>query len=274
MNSLTADVFGAILQGPASNSASLQKSLNGLVKQWQKTAQLDYAFDVETPSEITSPLAALWDEPLSYIPHYAAAVGDVNQAYFLSWFIGVAAPYQWLPLNDHKIQAETGLTPKQWRKVREDLMAKDLLLNKRGKDARSLFRLDEVQLEQLLKQNAEITVNNVYHPPLVVDKLQAKTLFSLGLNVNDLLFLAAVQADTPAVPLHQRGDWTVWVDMPQNRVFELTYLSRREQDNAQVSLQGLSLIESKNQGFPQIRRCRVSLKRLAQLTARHCNLAL
>lgn len=69
-------------------------------------------------------LAALWDEPATYVKQFAEAMQSVTQGYFLSYFTEKCMPGEWVSLNNDIVFDEAGLTPKQWRNIRQQLMEK------------------------------------------------------------------------------------------------------------------------------------------------------
>ncbi|WP_274572457.1 hypothetical protein [Neisseria leonii] len=226
----------------------------------------------QTPQHELAALTALWDEPVSYVKQYAEALKSVKLGYFVSYFSQKCLPGEWQPLNDHIIWEDLGLSAKQWRSVREDLMQRQLLLNRRTVfPTGSLFTLNDSLLEKLITEHSDLSVSAVTAPPITLNRLHIKVLSYLGLPFTAILWLALLQSKCRHQALSEWGDFSEWVPMPTQEVFEHSHLSRREQDSALLALQSFGLAESGRYGSPATRHCRYSLKRLAELSSAYLN---
>ncbi len=215
-------------------------------------------------SHDTAYLAALWEEPVTYVVQFAQALDSVTAGYFLSCYIARYRPDEWVALNEDIVRQETGLGRGRWYKVRDLLLEAGILANERNLNV-SLYRLDGEKLEGLLRCRADVSLCAVAAPPVSLNRLHLKSLLYYGLSFKACLLLAAVQADTPHIALAERQDCSPWVTLPEQAVVERTALSRREQRRAAEALCGIGVLETKYDGFPRTRHCRYSLRRLAEL---------
>lgn len=75
-------------------------------------------------------LVALWEEP-----YICASVCSGSRfcfrGIFLSWFVEKCLPGEWVSLNNDLLFNEAGITAKQWRNIRNSLLQKGILLNRR-----------------------------------------------------------------------------------------------------------------------------------------------
>lgn len=217
-------------------------------------------------------LAALWDEPATYVKQFAEAMQSVTQGYFLSYFTEKCMPGEWVSLNNDIVFDEAGLTPKQWRNIRQQLMGKGLLLNKRTVfPTDSLFTLDDLLLERTIREHSTRNITAIGCPPVSINKLHLKTLASLGLSFKSVLYLSFLQNETEYVAFQNRGEWSPWTYLAEGHVTEMTRLSRRQQETAIAELGKIGLIEVKLEGMPATRSGRYSLKVLGALTAQYLN---
>lgn len=235
----------------------------------------DKGFPSRTSNQLLTGLAALWDEPVSYVLQFAQALGSVNEGYFISYFSQKCMPGEWVQLNENIIWKEAGLTPKQWRKIRYNLIKKKLLLNRRMVfPTGSLFTLDDHLLESMIKERANTNLCAITAPPISINKLHLQTFSELGCSIKSVLYLSFVKNETEYQPINERGDWSPWARMPEHYVIESCYLSRREQESAIRKLTDLGVIECRLEGKPATRSIRYSLKRLGELTAEFINRSL
>lgn len=212
-------------------------------------------------------LAALWDEPLTYVRQFVEALDSVADGYFLSYFAQKCMPEEWLPLNNEIVWQEAGLTPKQWRRIRLSLIEKGLLLNRRTvSPTGSLFTLNDLLLEKMIKERADKGLISMTASPVSINKLHLQTLAALGCSIKLIIYLSFLQNKTEYQELSQRGDWSLWTEMPEQTVSDGSYLSRREQETAIKQLTDFGVLESRITGLPAMRSCRYSLKRLGDLT--------
>ncbi|WP_165007782.1 hypothetical protein [Neisseria yangbaofengii] len=217
-------------------------------------------------------LAALWEEPATYVKQFAEAMQSVTQGYFLSYFTEKCMPGEWISLNNDIVFDEAGLTPKQWRNIRQQLMAKGLLLNRRTVfPTDSLFTLDDLLLERTIREHSTRDMTAIGGPPVSINKLHLKTLAGLGLSFKSVLYLSFLQNETGYVAFQDRGEWSPWTCMAEGHVTEMTVLSRREQETAIAELGKVGLLEIKLEGMPATRSGRYSLKMLGTLTAQYLN---
>lgn len=217
-------------------------------------------------------LAALWDEPATYVKQFAEAMQSVTQGYFLSYFTEKCMPGEWVSLNNDIVFNEAGLTAKQWRNIREQLMGKGLLLNKRTVfPTDSLFTLDDLLLERMIHEHSTRDIAAMTCPPVSINKLHLKTLSALGLSFKSILYLSLMQNETEYVAFDKRGEWSPWTYMSEGHVSEMTLLSRREQETAIAELSKFGLVKIKLEGMPATRSGRYSLKALGNLTAQFMN---
>lgn len=212
----------------------------------------------------TAYLAALWEEPVTYVVQFAQALDSVTAGYFLSCYVARYRPGEWVALNEDIVRRETGLGGGSWYRVRHLLLDAGILANERRLNV-SLYCLDGDRLEGLLRRNGDLSLCAVAGPPVSLNRLHLKTLLHYGLSVKACLLLAAVQADTPHIALAERQDCSPWVALPEQAVTERTRLSRREQRLAAEALRDIGVLETKYGGFPRMRHCRYSLQRLAEL---------
>ena len=244
---------------------------------------MDYstAYDYETgfvPSKSMATenfmrgLAALWEEPATYVRQFAQAVGSVSEGYFLSWFVEKCQPGEWVSLNNDLLFNEAGITAKQWRNIRNSLLQKGILLNRRTvAPTESQFTLNDALFENLVSKHGKSDVLDMVSPPISINKLHLKTLADRGLDFVSILYLSFLQSEAEYQELGKRGDWSPWTHAAEKHVFYSTMLSRRQQERAIAELSSLGLIESCVDGMPAARRCRYSLKMLADLTSEYLN---
>lgn len=218
-------------------------------------------------------LVALWEEPATYVRQFAQAVGSVSEGYFLSWFVEKCLPGEWVSLNNDLLFNEAGITAKQWRNIRSSLLQKGVLLNRRTvAPTESQFTLNDALFEELVRKHSESTdVLDMVAPPISINKLHLKTLADRGLSFVSVLYLSFLQSEAEYQDLSKRGDWSPWTHAAEKHVFHLTMLSRRQQERAIAELTSFGLIESCVDGMPAARRCRYSLKMLADLTSEYLN---
>ncbi|EMT5961256.1 TPA: hypothetical protein AABV09_000194 [Neisseria gonorrhoeae] len=203
-------------------------------------------------------LVALWEEPATYVRQFAQAVGSVSEGYFLSWFVEKCLPGEWVSLNNDLLFNEAGITAKQWRNIRNSLLQKGILLNRRT----------------VAPTESQFTLNDALYmvsPPISINKLHLKTLADRGLAFVSILYLSFLQSEAEYQDLSKRGDWSPWTHAAEKHVFYSTMLSRRQQERAIAELTSFGLIESCVDGMPAARRCRYSLKMLADLTSEYLN---
>lgn len=175
-------------------------------------------------------------------------------------------------MNNEIVWKEAGLTEKQWRNVRHNLIAKGLLLNRRTVfPTGSLFTLNDQMLEDMVREHADTRLTAITAPPISVNKLHLQTLSALGCSIKSVLYLSFLQNETEYQPIDQRGDWSPWTHMSEQYVEEACVLSRREQESAIRELTDLGVIECRIEGKPATRSGRYSLKRLGELTAGFLN---
>lgn len=216
--------------------------------------------------------AALWDEPLSYVRQYTQALGSVIEGYFVSYFSQKCMPDEWLPLNSHIVWQEAGLTDKQWRSVRNKLIEKGLLLNRRTVfPTGSLFTLNDQMLENMVRERADTGISAIAVPPVSINKLHLQTLSALDCSIKSVLYLSFLQNETEYQAIEERGDWSLWTCVAEQYVHEHCCLSRREQESAIRELSNLGLIECRLEGTPATRYARYSLKRLGELSTAFLN---
>lgn len=236
----------------------------------------DHEFNEDCDEELSGinllPLASLWDEPITYVKQFAEALNSVQLGYFMSYFSQKCQPNQWIALNDQIIQYETALTPKQWRKIRQDLMARDLLLNKRTKNE-SLFTLNDELLEHLIKQHSDLSIESLISPVISINTLQLKALCSIGVDIKAIILLATAQYLTPYQELSKRQDWSEWIVFPANLINKISFLSVKEQSTAIKTLKEHGIIECVVKNMPATRYCRFSLAKLGELTAQYLNIS-
>jgi len=213
----------------------------------------------------TAYLAALWEEPVTYVVQFAQALDSVTAGYFLSCYIERYRPDEWVSLNEDIVRHETGLGRGRWYKVRDTLLNTGILTNERDIGV-SMYRLNGDKLESLLRQHADLSLCAIAAAPVSLNRLHLKTLLHHGLSFKACLLLAAVQADTPHTALADRQAYSPWVPLPEQVVTERTFLSRTEQRRAAEDLRNIGVLETKYDGFPRIRHCRYSLQRLAELS--------
>lgn len=217
-------------------------------------------------------LAALWEEPATYVRQFAQAVGSVSEGYFLSWFVEKCQPGEWVSLNNDLLFNEAGITAKQWRNIRNSLLQKGILLNRRTvAPTESQFTLNDALFENLVSKHGKSDVLDMVSPPISINKLHLKTLADRGLDFVSILYLSFLQSEAEYQELGKRGDWSPWTHAAEKHVFYSTMLSRRQQERAIAELSSLGLIESCVDGMPAARRCRYSLKMLADLTSEYLN---
>ena len=145
-------------------------------------------------------LAALWEEPVTYVVQFTQALDSVTAGYFLSCYIALYQPGEWIALNEDIVRRETGLGSSSWYRVRHLLLDAGILVNERRLNV-SLYCLDGEHLEGLLRRNSDLSLCAVAGPPVSLNRLHLKTLLYYGLSVKACLLLAAVQADTPHTAL-------------------------------------------------------------------------
>lgn len=218
-------------------------------------------------------LKQLWDEPLIYIKQYAEALDSVNEAYFISYFINITEPGQWLLLNPSLIENEIGLSSGQWRLVRENLIAKDILLSRRiaGTVHGIEYLLNDEKLETLLANSTDLDVRNIACPPLTINKLQVKALTALGLNISSIILMALIQEIVGNVAINEREDFSAWVYLSDLTITSRTYINRRTSNRALNALIECGIIETKLANTPPVRQVRYSLKVLGELTMLFAN---
>lgn len=217
-------------------------------------------------------LGALWEEPATYVRQFAQAVGSVSEGYFLSWFVEKCQPGEWVSLNNDLLFNEAGITAKQWRNIRNSLLQKGILLNRRTvAPTESQFTLNDALFENLVSKHGKSDVLDMVSPPISINKLHLKTLADRGLDFVSILYLSFLQSEAEYQELGKRGDWSPWTHAAEKHVFYSTMLSRRQQERAIAELSSLGLIESCVDGMPAARRCRYSLKMLADLTSEYLN---
>lgn len=217
-------------------------------------------------------LAALWEEPATYVRQFAQAVGSVSEGYFLSWFVEKCQPGEWVSLNNDLLFNEAGITAKQWRNIRNSLLQKGILLNRRTvAPTESQFTLNDALFGNLVSKHGKSDVLDMVSPPISINKLHLKTLADRGLDFVSILYLSFLQSEAEYQELGKRGDWSPWTHAAEKHVFYSTMLSRRQQERAIAELSSLGLIESCVDGMPAARRCRYSLKMLADLTSEYLN---
>lgn len=226
------------------------------------------ASDSRSDSSLAS-LAAIWDEPVTYVKQFSEALNCVNSGYFISYFSQKCLPGEWLSLNNEILWADLGLSPKQWRLIRQQLMQRNLLLNKRTTQSGSIFTLNDVQLERLIEQHSDLSIEGMVSSPISVNKLHIQALANQKVSIKAILMLALIQSEIGHVPMHERGDWSEWIAVPEKFVFESTYLSRREQESALQQLQACGVVQMQKRGVPSTRYCRYSLEKLAYLTSNY-----
>ncbi|MCV6792320.1 hypothetical protein OIG33_11655, partial [Neisseria meningitidis] len=104
-------------------------------------------------------LVALWEEPATYVRQFAQAVGSVSEGYFLSWFVEKCLPGEWVSLNNDLLFNEAGITAKQWRNIRNSLLQKGILLNRRTvAPTESQFTLNDALFEDLVSKHGKSDV--------------------------------------------------------------------------------------------------------------------
>lgn len=217
-------------------------------------------------------LVALWEEPATYVRQFAQAVGSVSEGYFLSWFVEKCLPGEWVSLNNDLLFNEAGITAKQWRNIRNSLLQKGILLNRRTvAPTESQFTLNDALFEDLVSKHGKSDVLDMVSPPISINKLHLKTLADRGLAFVSILYLSFLQSEAEYLDLSKRGDWSPWTHAAEKHVFYSTMLSRRQQERAIAELTSFGLIESCVDGMPAARRCRYSLKMLADLTSEYLN---
>ena len=217
-------------------------------------------------------LAALWEEPATYVRHFPQAFGSVSEGYFLSRFVEKCQPGEWVSLNNDLLFNEAGITAKQWRNIRNSLLQKGILLNRRTvAPTESQFTLNDALFENLVSKHGKSDVLDMVSPPISINKLHLKTLADRGLDFVSILYLSFLQSEAEYQELGKRGDWSPWTHAAEKHVFYSTMLSRRQQERAIAELSSLGLIESCVDGMPAARRCRYSLKMLADLTSEYLN---
>ncbi|ASK28204.1 hypothetical protein BG910_11095 [Neisseria chenwenguii] len=220
---------------------------------------------VQQEASDTAYLAALWDEPVSYVVQFAQALDSVTAGYFLSCYVTRYGEGEWAAFNEHTAAAETGLGRGQWYAVRDRLLDKGVLMNDRNVRA-SLYCLNGAKLEAMMRRHSNLSLTAVTAPPLSINRLHLRTLLHYGLSVKACLYLAVIQSETPHTDFAKRSSFSDWILLPEKTVTERSYLSKREQQNASEALRTAGLIENEYRGFPRMRYCRYSLKRLAELT--------
>ncbi|UOO87668.1 hypothetical protein [Neisseria arctica] len=211
-------------------------------------------------------LATLWEEPITYVKQFAEALQCVNLGYFISYLTQKIMPGEWIKLNDKVVSGETGLSPKQWRIIRDRLLSRELLLNRRT-SAGSEFTLNDELLEELIRQHSDITPAGMFAAPLTINRLHLKALTAAGLSFKAVLLLSLIQQETPHKALGQRGELSDWITLSEKQVSILTCLTYAEQKSALEDLASMGIVEYDTIGFPAARHCRYSLKRLAEITA-------
>lgn len=217
------------------------------------------------PDQDTAYLAALWDEPVSYVVQFAQALDSVTAGYFLSCYLARYDEGEWAALNEHIVATETGLGRGQWYTVRDRLLDKGVLINDRNVRT-SLYCLNGGKLETMMRQHSSLSLTAVTTPPLSINRLHLRALLHYGLSVKSCLYLAVLQSETPHTAFTERDNFSSWVLLPEKTMTERSYLSKREQQNASTALCNAGLLENEYRGFPRMRYCRYSLKRLAELT--------
>lgn len=217
------------------------------------------------PSMEMAALAALFDDPVTYVKQFAEALGSVTLGYFVSFLTENCKPGEWVMLNDQIVQQQTGLSPKQWRLVRSRLADMDLLYNKRTVEG-SWFTLHDELLERLMRQRSDLSASAMMSPPLSINRLQLHTLSARGMGIKSILMLACIQEAVGNVPLAQRKAMSEWVALPEKQIFDRCYLSRREQEHAIMQLNKAGLIEVTLKGMPATKHYRYSLEKLGKLT--------
>ncbi|ENX2589685.1 hypothetical protein AB3W86_002188, partial [Neisseria gonorrhoeae] len=126
-------------------------------------------------------LVALWEEPATYVRQFAQAVGSVSEGYFLSWFVEKCLPGEWVSLNNDLLFNEAGITAKQWRNIRNSLLQKGILLNRRTvAPTESQFTLNDALFEDLVSKHGKSDVLDMVSPPISINKLHLKTLADRG----------------------------------------------------------------------------------------------
>jgi len=201
-------------------------------------------------------LVALWEEPATYV----------------SWFVEKCLPGEWVSLNNDLLFNEAGITAKQWRNIRNSLLQKGILLNRRTvAPTESQFTLNDALFEDLVSKHGKSDVLDMVSPPISINKLHLKTLADRGLAFVSILYLSFLQSEAEYQDLSKRGDWSPWTHAAEKHVFYSTMLSRRQQERAIAELTSFGLIESCVDGMPAARRCRYSLKMLADLTSEYLN---
>ncbi|EPI7546700.1 hypothetical protein ACOKJV_000189, partial [Neisseria gonorrhoeae] len=141
-------------------------------------------------------LVALWEEPATYVRQFAQAVGSVSEGYFLSWFVEKCLPGEWVSLNNDLLFNEAGITAKQWRNIRNSLLQKGILLNRRTvAPTESQFTLNDALFEDLVSKHGKSDVLDMVSPPISINKLHLKTLADRGLAFVSILYLSFLQSE-------------------------------------------------------------------------------
>lgn len=108
----------------------------------------------------------------TYVRQFAQAVGSVSEGYFLSWFVEKCLPGEWVSLNNDLLFNEAGITAKQWRNIRNSLLQKGILLNRRTvAPTESQFTLNDALFEDLVSKHGKSDVLDMVSPPISINKL-------------------------------------------------------------------------------------------------------
>lgn len=223
------------------------------------------------PSQLgISALAALWDEPITYVKQYAEALNDINQGYFISYFTDQCQPGQWLVLDDKKIYAEMGLTPKQWRKIKAELIQKELLVQRRlDHSNKREYTLNDELLERLIKQHSDLSILSVIGAPISINRLHLKSIMDRKLSFKAVLLFSYIQNKLDYVPINKRQKLSKWIRLSEQTVFEDTFLGRKEIELAQNDLISSGLLEVSYSGFPRLKQCAINYEVVANITQQY-----
>lgn len=216
-----------------------------------------------------SALAELWDEPVVYVKQYSEAFRSINIGYFLSFMTSICTPGQWVVLNSEILEDNICFTKKLWRNTRKLLIEADILRYKRINLNENAYTLNEELIQSSLQQYSELNVGAILTPPLAINKLHLKTIVFFGLQYKAAIFLAFINSIIPHKELHDRCDFSDWIENSIQETNLYTSLSRHEQTSCIEQLVGIGILESQAGGFPAKRQVRINFQQLSVLTEKY-----
>ena len=213
---------------------------------------------------------ALMDEPVTYVKEFSLITKNINAGFLLSYLVKETEPDEWFKLDSDRIRSEIGMTANELRLARKKLSELDILQNKRiiKPQPQSFYFINDRSVDNLVKQyHGLLSPLNLASIPLSINRLQLQTLAGKRGSIKSALTLAAIQDLICDEPFYERKEYSRWIAVTDEHLIQRTALTRHELTSSIKFLLDNNIIDFKKEGFPAIKRYRVSYQKLGLLTA-------